>query len=165
MQCMLQFIIQIRSNEFAFVQQIMQSCIFWVCFSFFPSLVCFIGAAVSGPWCHVWEEGETSGTRDWSRGRWRQLLCHWVVSNCAFEKWSMFLFSFLEWQGIPTPRWFPKETYFLQLLPLPFVFPCSPLGSHWLLDHLPRAIKCDRGGHPRGASTILLSCPFLLFFP
>lgn len=47
---------------------------------FSPPLVCFIGAAVSGPWCHVWEEGETSGTCDWSRGRWRQLLCYWVVS-------------------------------------------------------------------------------------
>lgn len=97
MQCMLQFIIQIRSNEFAFVQQIMPSCVFWVCF--FPALVCFIGAAVSGPWCHVWEEGETSGTCDWSRGWWRQLLCYWVVSSCAFEKWSMFLFSFLEIAG------------------------------------------------------------------
>lgn len=87
---------------------ILLRCIFWrfsKCFVFFFSPpLCVIGAAVSGPWCHVWEEGDTSGTCDWPRWWWRQLLCHWAVSSCAFEMWSLFLFSSLEMAGTVSER-------------------------------------------------------------
>lgn len=89
----------------------------WICLLFFL-LICFIGAAFSSPWCHVWEEGEASWTCDWSRGWWRQLLCHWAVSSCAFEIQNMFLLVSEKRQG-----W--KEAYCLQSLLLPFVFQFS----------------------------------------